>query len=55
MTVTQFLAALAQLPGDAVVLMAGDGGLSLVGAIDFVEAAGPGAPAEVLLLPSVDE
>jgi hypothetical protein len=55
MTVTQLIAALASLPGDAVVLMANDDGLSLVDALDFVAASGPGAPAEVILLPHNEE
>ena len=55
MTVAQLLEALAKLPSDAVVLMESDGGLSLVTALDFVAAQGPGAPAEVILLPNMEE
>ncbi|OYZ75622.1 MAG: hypothetical protein B7Y12_12455 [Rhizobiales bacterium 24-66-13] len=55
MTVAQLLDALMQMPKDAVVLMETDGGLSRVDALDFVEDHGPGAPAEVILLPSMDE
>jgi hypothetical protein len=55
MTVAQLLEQLAKMPEDAVVLMESDGGLSLVSALDFVEAQGPGAPAEVIILPNLDE
>ncbi len=55
MTVAQLLEQLAKLPGDAVVLIDSGGGLSLVRALDFIAAGGPGAPAEVILLPSMDE
>ncbi|MFG1479752.1 hypothetical protein V5F53_13980 [Xanthobacter sp. V4C-4] len=55
MTVAQLMEALARMPGEAVVLMEADGGLSLVSALDFVDAQGPGAPAEVILLPSMEE
>lgn len=55
MTVGQLLEMLAQMPKEAVVLMESDGGLSLVSALDFVEAQGPGAPAEVILLPNMEE
>jgi hypothetical protein len=55
MTVGQLIEALLLLPGEAVVLMESDGGLSRVAELDFVEAQGPGAPAEVVLLPSHDE
>ncbi|MFG1358631.1 hypothetical protein [Xanthobacter pseudotagetidis] len=55
MTVAQLLEALAKLPPEAVVLMESDGGLSLVSALDFVAAQGPGAPAEVILLPNMEE
>jgi hypothetical protein len=55
MTVKQLLEALAKLPPEAVVLMESDGGLSLVSALDFVEGQGPGAPAEVILLPNMEE
>ncbi len=55
MTVAQLLEELAKLPKDAVVLIESGGGLSLVGSFDFVSAAGPGAPAEVILLPNMEE
>ena len=54
MTVAQLLDALASMPGDAVVLMESDGGLSLVAALELIASEG-GAPAEVLLLPSMAE
>jgi hypothetical protein len=55
MTVARLLEALSKMPGDAVVLMESGGGLSRVAALDFVEEQGPGAPAEVILLPSMEE
>lgn len=55
MTVAQLVEALAKMPPEAVVLMESDGGLSLVSALDFVAAQGPGAPAEVILLPNMEE
>ncbi|MGB8364073.1 MAG: hypothetical protein ACLQUZ_11780 [Rhizomicrobium sp.] len=55
MTVMQLLEALVKLPKDAVVLMESDGGLSRVSALDFVERQGHGAPAEVILVPNMDE
>ena len=55
MTVAQLIEALGKMPPDAVVLMENGGGLSLVSALDFVDAQGPGAPAEVILLPNMDE
>jgi hypothetical protein len=55
MTVAQLLEELVKLPKEAVVLMDSDGGLSAVSALDFVEGHGPGAPAEVILLPNMDE
>ncbi|MDQ0505254.1 hypothetical protein [Xanthobacter agilis] len=55
MTVAQLMEALARMPAEAVVLMEADGGLSLVSALDLVDAQGPGAPAEVILLPNMDE
>lgn len=55
MTVAQLIQALGKMPDDAVVLMDNGGGLSLVSAMDLVEAQGPGAPAEVILLPNMDE
>jgi hypothetical protein len=55
MMVAQLLEQLKKLPKEAVVLMESDGGLSRVSSLDFVEEQGPGAPAEVILLPSTDE
>lgn len=55
MTVAELLEALGKMPPDAVVLMEADGGLSLVSALDFVEAQGAGAPAEVILMPNMEE
>jgi len=55
MTVEQLVEALSRVPKEAVVLIENGGGLSRVGALDFVEGQGPGAPAEVVLLPSMDE
>jgi hypothetical protein len=55
MTVAGLLEALLKMPRDAVVLMENGGGLSLVAGLDFVEDQGAGAPAEVILLPSMDE
>jgi hypothetical protein len=42
------------MPREAVVLIESGGGLSRVSALDFFDAEGPGAPAEVILLPSTD-
>ena len=55
MTVAQLLDALSKMPKEAVVLIESGGGLSRVDSLDFVEHQGPGAPAEVVLLPSMDE
>jgi hypothetical protein len=55
MTVAQLIEALAKVPKEAVVLIESGGGLSRVDALDFVARQGPGAPAEVVLLPSMDE
>lgn len=55
MTVAQLLEALAKMPPEAVVLMEADGGLSLVSTLEFVEEQGAGAPAEVILLPNMEE
>lgn len=55
MTVAQLLDELMKMPQDAVVLMESGGGLSRVSALDFFDADGPGAPAEVVLLPGTDE
>jgi hypothetical protein len=56
MTVAGLVEVLLKMPGNAVVLMEnGGGGLSLVVGLDFIEEQGPGAPAEVVLLPSMNE
>ncbi len=55
MTVAQLLEQLHKLPDDAVVLMDSGGGLSRVATLEFVADQGPGAPAEVILSPSMDE
>jgi hypothetical protein len=55
MTVQGLIEKLSKLPQDAVVLMESDGGLSRVNAVEFVECQGLGAPAEVILTPSLDE
>lgn len=55
MTVSQLMEELAKMPKDAVVLLDSGGGLSLVGALEFIEGQGPGAPPEVILLPSMEE
>jgi hypothetical protein len=54
-TVAQLIEELARMPRDAVVLMESEGGLSLVAALDFVAGQGPAAPAEVILLPNMNE
>jgi hypothetical protein len=55
MTVAALIEQLSKLPRDAVVLMESDGGLSRVSTLEFMESQGPGAPAEVILAPSMDE
>ncbi|MDR3463972.1 MAG: hypothetical protein P4L76_16820 [Beijerinckiaceae bacterium] len=55
MTVSQLLERLRDMPGEAVVLIETDGGLSLVGEVDFIRGQGPGAPSEVVLSPSMAE
>jgi hypothetical protein len=55
MMVSQLLVELEKMPKEAVVLMESGGGLSRVSSLDFVEGQGPGAPAEVILLPSLEE
>ncbi|MGA3341442.1 MAG: hypothetical protein WBV25_05660 [Methylocella sp.] len=55
MTVAQLIEELTRMPSDAVVLMESGGGLSLVSALDFVAGQGPAAPAEVILLPNMNE
>lgn len=54
MTVGQLIAALQQMPAQAVVLIEGDAGYSLVGRLDF-EKNGNGIPDEVILLPSMED
>jgi len=54
MTVEQLIAALQQMPPQAVVIIEGDAGYSLVGGIDF-EANGNGVPDEVILQPSMED
>jgi hypothetical protein len=54
-TVSQLVETLAKFPPDAVVLMETDAGLSLVWAAEFLAALAEGAPAEVILLPSMAE
>ncbi len=55
MTVAQLLEELMKLPKDAVILMESGGGLSRVCELQFVEGQGPGAPAEIILQPSMDD
>ena len=55
MTVAQLREALSKMPENALVLMESGGGLSRVAALDFIEEQGAGAPAEVILLPSMQE
>lgn len=55
MTVAQLLDELAKLPEGAVVLVDSGGGLSRVSALEFIESQGPGAPAEVILVPDMNE
>lgn len=54
-TVAELIERLAKLPKEAVVLMDSGGGLSLVATLDFIDASGPGAPAEVILVPNMEE
>jgi hypothetical protein len=54
MTVEQLIAALQQMPAQAVVIIEGDSGYSLVGTIDFEEN-GNGVPDEVILQPSMED
>lgn len=54
MTVGQLIAALQQMPAQAVVLIEGDAGYSLVGGLDF-EKNGDGIPDEVILPPSMED
>lgn len=55
MTVAQLCERLRLLPDEAVVLMDSGDGLSRVSTLEFVADQGPGAPAEVILSPSMDE
>jgi hypothetical protein len=55
MTVAQLVEQVRRLPEEAVVLMDSGGGLSRVAALEFVADQGLGAPAEVILSPSMDE
>ncbi len=54
MTVDQLIEALRQMPRQAVVLLEGDAGYSLVGGLAFEEN-GNGVPDEVILLPSMED
>jgi hypothetical protein len=55
MTVDQLLNHLAKMPKDAVVLMENGPGLSSISTLELIEAHGVGAPAEVLLHPSLED
>jgi hypothetical protein len=55
MTVAQLLERLAEMPGNAVVLLDSGAGLSAIGALELVEDLGRGGRAEVILQPSMDE
>ncbi len=55
MTVAELREALLKMPSDAVVLIESGGGLSLVAGLDFIKGQGAGAPAEVIVQPSMDE
>jgi hypothetical protein len=55
MTVDQLVEKLVKMPKDAVVLMENGVGLSRVSTLEFIEGEMPGAPAEVVLFPSMDE
>jgi hypothetical protein len=54
-TVAQLIERLKGEPEDAVVLIDSGDGLSRVSALEFVADQGPGAPAEIILSPSMDE
>jgi hypothetical protein len=54
MTVEELIAALQQMPGQAVVLLEGDAGYSLVSGLTFEEN-GNGMPDEVILQPSMED
>lgn len=55
MNVAQLIERLAALPAETVVLIDTGEGLSLVGAVECLDAQGPGQPPEVLLAPSYEE
>ena len=54
MTVEQLITALQGMPSQAVVLLEGDAGYSLVGGLSF-EQNGGGVPDEVILQPSMED
>jgi hypothetical protein len=54
MTVAQLLEKLEKMPQDAVVLMEAGGGIAAIDELELVPDSGPGAPAEVILHPSLD-
>jgi hypothetical protein len=54
MTVQELISALQKMPAQAVVLIEGDAGYSLVGGLDFEEN-GDGVPDEVILQPSMED
>jgi hypothetical protein len=49
MTVEQLIEALRQMPGEAVVLLEGDGAFARVAAVSFEKSTTPGLPDEVIL------
>ncbi|CCB66863.1 hypothetical protein [Hyphomicrobium sp. MC1] len=55
MTIGQLVEMLSTMPKDAVVLIENGVGLSSIGALEFIDSQGLGAPAEVILQPSNDE
>ena len=55
MTVADLLEKLGKMPPDAVVLMEAGGGIAAVSELEFIAGQGPGAPAEVILHPNMDE
>lgn len=55
MTVDQLIEMLVTMPKDAVVLIENGVGISSIGALEFIDGQGLGAPAEVILQPSNDE
>lgn len=54
MNVEQLIAALQKMPREAVVVLEGDAGYSLVGSLAFEEN-GNGVPDEVILQPSMED